>query len=60
MTEQVLLRDGVVVRVHARDDRADVVRADGRREALEAWHWEDALVNAIARGLHRLRHPRRG
>ena len=55
MTEQVVLANGVVVRMQVHEDA--VTTAPARRAAGQQWHWEDALVNAIARTLHRLAHP---
>lgn len=55
MTEQVVLANGVVVRLHAHEHA--VTTASTQSLAGTQWHWEDALVNAIARALHRLAHP---
>jgi len=57
MTEQVVLANGVVVRLQVHEDA--VTNALTVRAAGQQWHWEDALVNAIARALHRLAHPLR-
>lgn len=56
MTEQVVLANGVVVRLQVHEAETT---APTRRAAGSQWHWEDALVNAIARALHRLAHPLR-